>query len=90
MTTSTEVQPVFETAKLLGIIYSEPKPRNGKSGYNVLKLERNNQTYPCLQPYEKWDDDPDQIKKYFGKDVRIKLDSRGQIRIHQDLSLIHI
>jgi len=85
MTTSTEVQPVFETAKLLGIIYSEPKPRNGKSGYNVLKLERNNQTYPCLQPYEKWDDDPDQIKKYFGKDVRIKLDSRGQIRIHQDM-----
>ena len=33
----------------------------------------------------KWDDDPDQIKKYFGKDVRIKLDSRGQIRIHQDM-----
>ena len=85
MTTSTIVQPVFETAKLIGLLTSNPHPTNGKAGYSVWKLDRNGRSYTGLQPYEKWDNNPEKINEFVGKDVRIKLNSRGQIRIHGDM-----
>ena len=88
MTTSTDVQPVFETARLVGLLTSNPNPSNGKAGYSVWKLDRNGRSYTGLQPFEKWDNEPEKIKDFIGKDVRIKLNSRGQIRIHGDMQKI--
>ena len=75
---------VFETARLVGILFTNPKPANGKSGYAVLKLVRNDKTYTALQPYEKWKD-PDKIKLLIDSDIRITHNVYGQIRVHENM-----
>ena len=75
---------VFETARLVGILFTNPKPANGKSGYAVLKLVRNDKTYTALQPYEKWKD-PDKIKLLIDSDIRITHNAYGQIRVLENM-----
>ena len=78
-------QPVCERMTLVGELYSIPKPANGKAGFSVWKLEKNGKTYIGLQPFEKWNNNPQRINDFIEKEVRIKLDSLGRIRIHEDM-----
>ena len=78
-------QPVCESMTLVGELYSIPNPANGKAGFSVWKLEKNGKTYIGLQPFEKWNNNPQRINDFIQKDVRIKLDALGRIRIHGDM-----
>ena len=82
---NNQIQAVCESMILVSEIYAIPKPSNGKAGFSVWRLKRNGQSYVGLQPYEQWGNNPEKINDFIEKEVRIKLDSLGRIRIHEDM-----